>query len=56
MTRRFLVAFGLALAVTLSPLGVLAHDGYDHGTKAKKVKKPKPKKGAAEIVAPLWRA
>jgi hypothetical protein len=39
--------------VTLLPLAAAAHEGHDHGTKAKKVKKPKPKKGAAEFVVPL---
>jgi hypothetical protein len=49
---KVLAAFGLALAVTLSPLAAVAHEGHDHGTKAKKVKKQKPKKGAAEFVVP----
>lgn len=52
MLRKVLVAFGLALAVTVSPLGALAHEGHDHGAKAKKVKKPKPKKRAVEIIRP----
>ena len=43
MMRKLLVAFGLALAVTLLPSAAFAHAGHDHGTKAKKVKKPKPK-------------
>ena len=42
----------LALAVALLPSAAVAHAGHDHGTKAKKLKKPKPKKGAAEFVAP----
>lgn len=52
MMRKVLVAFGLALAVTLSPLSAAAHEGHDHGTKAKKVKKAKPKKGTVEFVTP----
>jgi hypothetical protein len=53
MMRKVLVAFGLALAVALSPLVAVAHEGHDHGTKAKKVKKAKPKKGTAEFIVPL---
>ena len=53
MIRKVLVAFGLALAVSLLPSAAFAHAGHDHGTKAKKVKKPKPKKGTVEIVVPL---
>ena len=56
MMRKVLVALGLALAVTLSPLGAIAQEGHDHGTKAKKVKKAKPKKGTAEFVVPQWGA
>jgi uncharacterized GH25 family protein len=52
MMRKVLVAFGLALAVTLSPLAAVAHEGHDHGTKATKVKKAKPKKGTVEIIVP----
>jgi hypothetical protein len=47
MMRKVFDAFSLALAVTLLPSAAIAHAGHDHGTKAKKVKKPKPKKGAA---------
>jgi hypothetical protein len=50
-----LVAFSLALAVSLLPSAAFAHAGDDHGTKAKKVKKAKPKKGEAELVVPLRR-
>jgi len=53
MMRKVLVAFSLMLAVSLLPCAALAHAGHDHGVKAKKVKKPKPKKGTAEIVVPL---
>ena len=42
-----------ALAVSLLPAAAFAHAGHDHGAKAKKVKKQKPKKGAAEFVVPL---
>ena len=56
MMRKVFVAVGLALAVTLSPLGAAAHEGHDHGTKAKKVKKAKPKKGAVEYIVPVRRA
>ena len=52
MMCKVFVAFSLALAVTLLPLGAVAHEGHDHGAKAKKVKKPKPKKGAVEIIMP----
>ena len=53
MMRRVLVALSLMLAVSLLPSAAFAHAGHDHGTKAKKVKKPMPKKGTAEIVVPL---
>jgi len=55
MMRKVCVAFSLALAVTLSPLVAAAHEGHDHGTKAKKVKKQKPKKGTVEIIVPQRR-
>ena len=47
MMRKVLVALSLMLAVSLLPSAALAHAGHDHGAKAKKVKKPKPKKGTA---------
>jgi hypothetical protein len=46
MTRRVLVAWVLAIAVALIPPVATAHEGHRHGTKAKKVKKTKPKKAA----------
>jgi ABC-type oligopeptide transport system substrate-binding subunit len=55
MMRKVFVALSLVLAVTLLPLTAMAHEGHDHGTKTKKVKKPKPRKDAVEIVVPLWR-
>ena len=53
MMRKVLVALSLMLAVSLLPSAAFAHAGHDHGAKAKKVKKPKPKKGTAEIIVPL---
>ena len=50
MTRKGLVALGLAAALGLMPLAALAHEGHDHGTKAKKVKKSKPKKPTVEFI------
>jgi hypothetical protein len=50
MTRKVLLALGLAMAVGLTPLAALAHEGHDHGTKAKKVKKSKPKKPTVEVI------
>jgi len=47
---RVLLAFGLALAVAVTPLAALAHTGHDHGAKTKKVKKPRAKNAAAEFV------
>ena len=43
MTAKVLVALGLAAALGFAPLAAVAHEGHDHGTKAKKVKKSKPK-------------
>jgi hypothetical protein len=45
MMRKVLVALSLMLAVSLLPSAAFAHAGHDHGAKAKKVKKPKPKEG-----------
>jgi hydrogenase/urease accessory protein HupE len=45
-------ALVLSLAVSLTPLAAMAHEGHDHGVKAKKVKKPKAKKAAVEFVMP----
>lgn len=50
MTRKVLLALGLAAAVGLMPPAALAHEGHDHGVKAKKVKKSKPKKPTAEFI------
>ena len=50
MTRKVLLALGLAAAVSLMPFAAAAHEGHDHGVKAKKVKKSKPKKGAVEFM------
>jgi len=52
MMHKLLVVFGLALVVAFAPLAAVAHEGHDHGTKAKKVKKPKAKKAAVESVMP----
>jgi hypothetical protein len=50
MTPKALLALGLAAAVSFMPLAALAHEGHDHGAKAKKVKKSKPKKPTAEFI------
>jgi hypothetical protein len=49
MTLKVLVALGLAAALSLAPLEAVAHKGHDHGSKAKKVKKSKPKNAAIEF-------
>jgi hypothetical protein len=49
MMLKVLVALGLAAALSLAPVAAVAHGGHDHGTKAKKVKKSKPKKAAIEF-------
>ena len=49
MMLKVLVALGLAAAVSFAPAAAIAHEGHDHGTKAKKVKKSKPKKAAIEF-------
>lgn len=49
MTAKVLVALGLAAALSFAPLAAVAHEGHDHGTKTKKVKKSKPKKAAIEF-------
>ena len=50
MTCKVLLMLGLAAAIGLMPLAAVAHEGHDHGVKAKKVKKSKPKKGAVEFI------
>ena len=49
MMLKVLAALGLAAAVSFAPAAAIAHEGHDHGTKAKKVKKSKPKKAAIEF-------
>jgi hypothetical protein len=46
MMLKVLVALGLAAVLSFAPAAAIAHEGHDHGTKAKKVKKSKPKKAA----------
>lgn len=46
MIPKLFITLGLAAAVSLMPLAAQAHEGHDHGTKAKKVKKSKTKKAA----------
>ena len=48
MTRKVLIALGLAVAVGFAPLAAVAHEGHDHGPRAKKVKKSKLKKETTE--------
>ena len=48
MIRKLTTVLLLSTAVGLMPLGATAHEGHDHGVKAKKVKKSKPKKAAVE--------
>ena len=50
MTGKTLVAISLALANGFAA----AHEGHDHGKKAKKVKKSKAKRAAVGVAA--WRA
>jgi hypothetical protein len=52
MIRKVLVTLALAATVGLMPGSAFAHQGHDHGVKAKKVKKSKPKKAAIEIILP----
>jgi hypothetical protein len=49
MMLKVLAALGLAAALSFAPLAAVAHEGHDHGTRAKKVKKSKPKKAAIEL-------
>jgi hypothetical protein len=49
MMLKVLAALCLAAALGFAPLAAVAHEGHDHGTKAKKVKKSKPKKAAIEF-------
>jgi hypothetical protein len=49
MIRNLAAALLLSAAVGLMPLGAAAHEGHDHGAKAKKVKKSKQKKEAVEL-------
>lgn len=46
MTRSVFVSLVIALAVALMATAATAHEGYSHGSKAKKVKKPKAKQAA----------
>ena len=46
MTLKIIVAVALAAAVACSPVAAGAHEGHDHGKKAKKVKKSKAKQAA----------
>ena len=45
MLRKVLVAFGLALAVTASPLGALAHEGHDRRRQGKEGEEGKAEEG-----------
>jgi hypothetical protein len=49
---KLFVTFGLALAVSLTPLAAMAHQGHDHGLKATKLKKSKVRRCAVEFVVP----
>ena len=46
MSLRILAALALTIALARMPSAAFAHAGHDHGTKAKKVKKTKPKTAA----------
>ena len=46
MMPRIAVVLALAAAVAFSPVTASAHQGHDHGKKAKKVKKSKAKQAA----------
>ena len=48
MTLKIIVAVALAAAVAFSPVAAGAHEGHDHGKKAKKIKKSKAKQAAVE--------
>ena len=49
MSRKVLVALGLVAAVNLLPVAAAAHEGHEHGAKAKKVKKSRPKTAMTEF-------
>ena len=49
MTRKVLLALGLASALGLMPHTAVAHQGHDHGVKTKKIKKSKLKKTTIEF-------
>ena len=52
MLRKVFAALVLAAAVAFLSGAALARAGHDHGVKAKKVKKSKPKKGGIEFIVP----
>ena len=49
MIHKVLVTLAVAAALALSPLTTIAHEGHEHGVKAKKIKKSKAKKTAVEF-------
>jgi len=50
MTRNVLAVLGVAAALGFTPGAAFAHAGRARGTKAKMVKKSKPKKAAIEFM------
>ena len=48
MRLKIILAFALAAAVAVWPVAAFAHEGHDHGKRAKKVKKSKAKQAAVE--------
>ena len=49
MMLKVLVALGLAAALSFAPLAAVAHEGHDHGTKAKKIQEIKAEEGSDRI-------
>ena len=52
MMPRIAVVLALAAAVAFSPVAASAHQGHDHGKKAKKVKESKAKQAGIEFAVP----
>jgi hypothetical protein len=49
MIHNLTAALIVSAAIGLMPLGAAAHEGHDHGAKAKKVNKSRSKKAAVEF-------
>ena len=52
MRLKIILAFALAAAVAVWPVAAFAHEGHDHGKRAKKVKESKAKQAGIEFAVP----